>query len=149
MWATHSLILQIKGCYFRWLGVTKAFFLLVFQLVNEWKYISSCQNEMDFSKSNQFESEKGTIGNLLTIIAIRRNRQMHTTFNGKVISVFPYQIKMNLNNVTILTIFVVFIANLCLIDLLTASTMLPLNVTSYALGNLVHNFSQFSLDQLV
>lgn len=51
----------------------------------------------------------GTIGNLLTIIAIRRNRQMHTTFN-------------------------VFIANLCLIDLLTASTMLPLNVTSYALG---------------
>lgn len=41
---------------------------------------------MDFSKSNHFESEKGTIGNLLTIIAIRRNRQMHTTFNGKVIS---------------------------------------------------------------
>ena len=104
---------------------------------------------MDFSKSNQFESEKGTIGNLLTIIAIRRNRQMHTTFNGKVISVFPYQIGKNLNHVTILTIFVVFIANLCLIDLLTASTMLPLNVTSYALGNLVHNFSQFSLDQLV
>ena len=44
---------------------------------------------MDFSKSNQFESEKGTIGNLLTIIAIRRNRQMHTTFNGKVIYFFP------------------------------------------------------------
>lgn len=33
--------------------------------------------------------KKGTIGNLLTIIAIRRNRQMHTTFNGKIITFFP------------------------------------------------------------
>ena len=46
---------------------------------------------MDFGKSNRFESQKGTIGNLLTIIAIRRNRQMHTTFNGK-----PSSLPMNL-----------------------------------------------------
>ena len=41
-----------------------------------------------------------------------------------------------------------FIANLCLIDLLTASTMLPLNVASYALGNMVRHTGHAELDQL-
>lgn len=41
-----------------------------------------------------------------------------------------------------------FIANLCLIDLLTASTMLPLNVASYALGNMVRAYKRAKLRRL-
>nr|XP_002120235.3 alpha-2 adrenergic receptor [Ciona intestinalis] len=48
----------------------------------------------------------GTSGNLLTLLAIYNNKRLQTTFH-------------------------IFIANLCVIDLLTASTMMPFNVTSY------------------
>ncbi|CAG5083825.1 Oidioi.mRNA.OKI2018_I69.PAR.g10473.t1.cds [Oikopleura dioica] len=51
----------------------------------------------------------GTLGNFLTILVIVRNRSMQTKFN-------------------------MFIANLCVIDFLTAATMLPVNVASYVLG---------------
>ena len=48
----------------------------------------------------------GSIGNFLTILAIARNKKMHKPFH-------------------------IFIANLCVIDFLTASTMMPFNVTAY------------------
>ena len=48
----------------------------------------------------------GTIGNLLTILAIAGNKKLHKPFH-------------------------LFIANLSVIDFLTASTMMPFNVTAY------------------
>ena len=48
----------------------------------------------------------GSIGNLLTILAIAGNKKLHKPFH-------------------------IFIANLCVIDFLTASAMMPFNVTAY------------------
>ena len=48
----------------------------------------------------------GSIGNFLTICAILSNKKLQTTFH-------------------------IFIANLCVIDFLTASAMMPFNVTAY------------------
>ena len=51
----------------------------------------------------------GSIGNFLTILAIAGNKKLHKPFH-------------------------IFIANLCVIDFLTASTMMPFNVTAYYTG---------------
>ncbi|XP_076806482.1 G-protein coupled receptor moody-like isoform X1 [Clavelina lepadiformis] len=48
----------------------------------------------------------GSVGNLLTIIAILSNKKLHKPFH-------------------------IFIANLCVIDFLTATTMMPFNVNAY------------------
>lgn len=53
-----------------------------------------------------FDIVVGSIGNLLTILAIAGNKKLHKPFH-------------------------IFIANLCVIDFLTASAMMPFNVTAY------------------
>ena len=102
---------------------------------------NSCENATAHQEADDFNREPfriagvtigiidifvGSIGNLLTILAIAGNKKLHKPFH-------------------------IFIANLSVIDFLTATTMMPFNVTAYykqvsrPCGPLIINFSAKAL----